>query len=219
MAGEWICEAGGRGVGGLGSLGAGRGPGPLPRALPALTGGSPQLSMLRISPSMGHTLDVSLALRHLLFLLEYCMVTGYDWWDTLLHVQPAMVQSLVEKLHEEYTRQNAALQQVAPLWPPLGAREPRPLGPGSPAPQPCSVQSPLWALGAGGDGPAPRGCPSTLLWRKPLRGPLGEGVGVSLPASCSHLPPPRPHPGAVHPDPGHEGLTVQAVPLHGGPCV
>lgn len=61
---------------------------------------------------MGHTLDVSLALRHLLFLLEYCMVTGYDWWDTLLHVQPGMVQSLVEKLHEEYTRQNAALQQV-----------------------------------------------------------------------------------------------------------
>ncbi|XP_053437477.1 mediator of RNA polymerase II transcription subunit 16 isoform X2 [Nycticebus coucang] len=71
-----------------------------------------KLSMLRISPSMGHTLDVSLALRHLLFLLEYCMVTGYDWWDILLHVQPSMVQSLVEKLHEEYTRQNAALQQV-----------------------------------------------------------------------------------------------------------
>uniref|UniRef100_A0A2K6F5P0 Mediator of RNA polymerase II transcription subunit 16 n=1 Tax=Propithecus coquereli TaxID=379532 RepID=A0A2K6F5P0_PROCO len=71
-----------------------------------------KLSMLRISPSMGHTLDVNLALRHLLFLLEYCMVTGYDWWDILLHVQPSMVQSLVEKLHEEYTRQNAALQQV-----------------------------------------------------------------------------------------------------------
>lgn len=69
--------------------------------------------MLRISPSMGHTLDVNLALRHLLFLLEYCMVTGYDWWDILLHVQPTMVQSLVERLHEEYTRQKAALQQVA----------------------------------------------------------------------------------------------------------
>lgn len=68
--------------------------------------------MLRISPSMGPTLEVGLALRHLLFLLEYCMVTGYDWWDILLHVQPGMVQSLVERLHEEYTRQNAALQQV-----------------------------------------------------------------------------------------------------------
>ena len=76
----------------------------------------PQLSMLRISPSMGHSLDAGLALRHLLFLLEYCMVTGYDWWDILLHVQPNMVQSLVEKLHEEYTRQKAELQQVpAPL--------------------------------------------------------------------------------------------------------
>lgn len=40
------------------------------------------------------------------------MVTGYDWWDILLHVQPGMVQSLVERLHEEYTRQKPALQQV-----------------------------------------------------------------------------------------------------------
>lgn len=71
-----------------------------------------QLSMLRISPSMGHSLDMNMSLRHLLFLLEYCMVTGYDWWDILLHVQPGMVQNLVEKLHEEYMRQNAALQQV-----------------------------------------------------------------------------------------------------------
>ncbi|XP_041059988.1 mediator of RNA polymerase II transcription subunit 16 isoform X1 [Carcharodon carcharias] len=71
-----------------------------------------KLSMLRISPSMGHTLDMNTSLRHLLFLLEYCMVTGYDWWDILLHVQPNMVQNLVEKLHEEYTRQNQALQQV-----------------------------------------------------------------------------------------------------------
>lgn len=61
---------------------------------------------------MGHVLDMNISLRHLLFLLEYCMVTGYDWWDILLHVQPGMVQNLVEKLHEEYMRQNAALQQV-----------------------------------------------------------------------------------------------------------
>lgn len=72
----------------------------------------PQLSMLRISPSLGHPLEPKLALQHLLFLLEYCMVTGYDWWDILLHVQPGMVQSLVERLHEEYTRQKPALQQV-----------------------------------------------------------------------------------------------------------
>lgn len=79
-----------------------------------------KLSMLRISPSMGHVLDMNMSLRHLLFLLEYCMVTGYDWWDILLHVQPSMVQNLVEKLHEEYMRQNAALQQVGgwELWAP-----------------------------------------------------------------------------------------------------
>lgn len=89
-----------------------QGPGPAPVASLAARL-LRQLSMLRISPSMGHALEVHLALRHLLFLLEYCMVTGYDWWDILLHVQPGMVQSLVEKLHEEYTRQNAALQQVS----------------------------------------------------------------------------------------------------------
>ncbi|XP_052021796.1 mediator of RNA polymerase II transcription subunit 16 isoform X2 [Apodemus sylvaticus] len=71
-----------------------------------------KLSMLRVSPSLGHPLEPKLALQHLLFLLEYCMVTGYDWWDILLHVQPGMVQSLVERLHEEYTRQKPALQQV-----------------------------------------------------------------------------------------------------------
>lgn len=73
----------------------------------------PQLYMLRVSPSMGQMLEMNTTLRHLLFLLEYCMVTGYDWWDVLLHVQPTMVHNLVEKLHEEYMRQNLALQQVS----------------------------------------------------------------------------------------------------------
>uniref|UniRef100_A0A4W4HRY5 Mediator of RNA polymerase II transcription subunit 16 n=1 Tax=Electrophorus electricus TaxID=8005 RepID=A0A4W4HRY5_ELEEL len=71
-----------------------------------------KLHMIRVSPSMGQILDMNTLLRHLLFLLEYCMVTGYDWWDVLLHVQPGMVHNLVEKLHEEYMRQNQALQQV-----------------------------------------------------------------------------------------------------------
>lgn len=62
---------------------------------------------------MGQVLEMNTTLRHLLFLLEYCMVTGYDWWDVLLHVQPTMVHNLVEKLHEEYMRQNQALQQVS----------------------------------------------------------------------------------------------------------
>uniref|UniRef100_A0A8C8GQE1 Mediator of RNA polymerase II transcription subunit 16 n=1 Tax=Oncorhynchus tshawytscha TaxID=74940 RepID=A0A8C8GQE1_ONCTS len=56
-----------------------------------------KLHMIRVSPSMGQMLDMNTLLRHLLFLLEYCMVTGYDWWDNL---------------HEEYIRQNQALQQV-----------------------------------------------------------------------------------------------------------
>lgn len=38
-----------------------------------------KLHMLRVSPSMGQVLEMNTTLRHLLFLLEYCMVTGYDW--------------------------------------------------------------------------------------------------------------------------------------------
>uniref|UniRef100_A0A3Q2Q565 Mediator of RNA polymerase II transcription subunit 16 n=1 Tax=Fundulus heteroclitus TaxID=8078 RepID=A0A3Q2Q565_FUNHE len=83
-----------------------------------------KLHMLRVSPSMGQVLDMNTTLRHLLFLLEYCMVTGYDWWDVLLHVQPSMVHNLVEKLHEEYMRQNQALQQVRTLQNLLGAARP-----------------------------------------------------------------------------------------------
>ncbi|MGH0120772.1 UNVERIFIED_CONTAM: hypothetical protein FKN15_027138 [Acipenser sinensis] len=79
-----------------------------------------KLHMLRVSPSMGHTLDMNTSLRHLLFLLEYCMVTGYDWWDILLHVQPGMVHNLVDKLHEEYMRQNQALQQGSLVRPGFG---------------------------------------------------------------------------------------------------
>lgn len=97
------------------------------RAVRPLSIASPQLSMLRISPSLGHPLEPKLALQHLLFLLEYCMVTGYDWWDILLHVQPGMVQSLVERLHEEYTRQKPALQQVGLTGGRGGAPESLPL--------------------------------------------------------------------------------------------
>uniref|UniRef100_A0A8C7SF26 Mediator of RNA polymerase II transcription subunit 16 n=1 Tax=Oncorhynchus mykiss TaxID=8022 RepID=A0A8C7SF26_ONCMY len=57
-----------------------------------------KLHMIRVSPSIGQMLDMNTLLRHLLFLLEYCM--------------QGMVHNLVEKLHEEYMRQNQALQQV-----------------------------------------------------------------------------------------------------------
>ncbi|XP_061540678.1 mediator of RNA polymerase II transcription subunit 16 isoform X2 [Phycodurus eques] len=85
-----------------------------------------KLHMLRVSPSMGQVLEMNTTLRHLLFLLEYCMVTGYDWWDVLLHVQPGMVHNLVDRLHEEYMRQNQALQQ---LHPQVSAQTPRPQHP------------------------------------------------------------------------------------------
>lgn len=133
--------------------------------------------MLRISPSMGHTLDVSLALRHLLFLLEYCMVTGYDWWDTLLHVQPGMVQSLVEKLHEEYTRQNAALQQVAHSRGAKAALPPRQLSVSSLF---CGRLGPVGRVGPTCPAQSPPSCSGELL-----PGPRG----VPLPVPTTRRPP------------------------------
>lgn len=65
---------------------------------------------------MGYLLEVGLVLWYLFFLLEYCMVIGYDWWDILLYVQFSMVQSLVEKLYEEYMCQIVVLQQVFFIW-------------------------------------------------------------------------------------------------------
>lgn len=142
---------------------------------------APQLSMLRISPSMGHPLDLSLALRHLLFLLEYCMVTGYDWWDILLHVQPAMVQSLVDRLHEEYTRQTAALQQVGrTAWRWERAADPH--------------QQRPWAARRGQrslPGREPGGSPSGSLAGAPQGGRAGL-CGVWAPCASANAPGPGP---------------------------
>lgn len=171
--------------------------GPVPRAGRPLTrlAAAPQLSMLRISPSMGHPLDLSLALRHLLFLLEYCMVTGYDWWDILLHVQPAMVQSLVDRLHEEYTRQTAALQQVGRPGSARAAR--RGVGSGQPTPTSSAHGQRDAGRGPSREGSlagAPQGA-----WREPLR---EGGPGCAASGHRARLPMPQDQvPAALTPGP------------------
>lgn len=156
---------------------------------------APQLSMLRISPSMGHPLDLSLALRHLLFLLEYCMVTGYDWWDILLHVQPAMVQSLVDRLHEEYTRQTAALQQVGRPGSVRATR--RGVGSGRPTPTSSAHGQRDAGRGPSREGSlagAPQGA-----WREPLR---EGGPGCAASGHRARLPMPQDQvPAALTPGP------------------
>lgn len=44
-------------------------------------------------------------------LLEFCLVTGLDWWDLLVCLRANMLEAVVEKFTENYNRQNAACKQ------------------------------------------------------------------------------------------------------------
>lgn len=44
-------------------------------------------------------------------LLEYCLVTGLDWWDVLIALRPAMVDAVCDRLTEAMARQPPATQQ------------------------------------------------------------------------------------------------------------
>lgn len=44
-------------------------------------------------------------------LLEYCLVTGLDWWDLLVSLRSSMLEAVVEKFTESFNRQNSASKQ------------------------------------------------------------------------------------------------------------
>ncbi|GAB6031974.1 Mediator of RNA polymerase II transcription subunit 16 [Chamberlinius hualienensis] len=44
-------------------------------------------------------------------LLEYCLVTGIDWWDILISLRPGMVESICERLSDSFNRQLLPFQQ------------------------------------------------------------------------------------------------------------
>ncbi|KAF5301612.1 hypothetical protein FQA39_LY10659 [Lamprigera yunnana] len=43
--------------------------------------------------------------------LEYCLVTGLDWFDLLLAIRPGMLDPLCERLTESFNRQSMGIQQ------------------------------------------------------------------------------------------------------------
>lgn len=55
----------------------------------------------------GATLSVPLATT----LLEYCLVTGLDWWDILISIRPNMLDAVCDRLSESFNRQPPAVQQ------------------------------------------------------------------------------------------------------------
>ncbi|XP_055948593.1 mediator of RNA polymerase II transcription subunit 16-like [Argiope bruennichi] len=68
-----------------------------------------QLFLYRLCPvtDIGGPMTTSYALT----VLEYCLMTGTDWWDVVLSLRPGWIESICEKFTESFNRQPAAAQQ------------------------------------------------------------------------------------------------------------
>ena len=52
-------------------------------------------------------------ISHMLNLYEYCLLTGYDYWDLLVSTQSTLVDILIERIEEKYSTQiNTSFQRV-----------------------------------------------------------------------------------------------------------
>ena len=49
---------------------------------------------------------------NLVTMLEYCLVSGYDWWDLTICAKPAHLEPICTRLTEDFNRQPQALQQL-----------------------------------------------------------------------------------------------------------
>eukprot|EP00057_Strongylocentrotus_purpuratus_P011429 XP_011665903.1 PREDICTED: mediator of RNA polymerase II transcription subunit 16 [Strongylocentrotus purpuratus] len=74
------------------------------------------LCMFKIEPTLGQGLDQVTARAHtiaqVVHLLEYCLVTGYDWWDLLLTITPNMVDTVLDRLSDSVNRQSSSTQEL-----------------------------------------------------------------------------------------------------------
>lgn len=71
-----------------------------------------QIYLYRIHPiseqgTGGVPVNVSLATT----LLEYCLVTGLDWWDALISIRPNMLDAVCDRLTDNFNKQPMAVQQ------------------------------------------------------------------------------------------------------------
>lgn len=44
-------------------------------------------------------------------MLEYCLILGNDWWDIMLSLRPNIIDGIVEKLKDGFTKQSPSIQQ------------------------------------------------------------------------------------------------------------
>ncbi|KAF5274831.1 hypothetical protein FQR65_LT00414 [Abscondita terminalis] len=67
------------------------------------------LHMFKLPPQVDSSTPLSVP--YATTMLEYCLVTGLDWFDLLLAVRPGMLDPLCERLTESFNRQSSAIQQ------------------------------------------------------------------------------------------------------------
>ena len=53
--------------------------------------------------------------NNLVTMLEYCLVSGYDWWDLTICAKPGHLEAICERLTEDFNKQPPALQQLVRL--------------------------------------------------------------------------------------------------------
>ncbi|KAK6618699.1 hypothetical protein RUM43_013090 [Polyplax serrata] len=68
-----------------------------------------QLYLYRLTPISEHGGPITVP--YACTLLEYCLVTGLDWWDLLVSLRSSMLEAVVEKFTESFNRQNSASKQ------------------------------------------------------------------------------------------------------------
>lgn len=52
-----------------------------------------------------------LTVTHACALLEFCLVTGLDWWDVLIALRPPLIETVCERFNDTFHRQLSAVQQ------------------------------------------------------------------------------------------------------------
>ncbi|XP_022664533.1 mediator of RNA polymerase II transcription subunit 16-like [Varroa destructor] len=68
-----------------------------------------QLALFRLPPvtEPGAPISVPFAAT----VLEYCLITGVDWWDVLVSLRPGLIEKVSEKLCEVFDKQPPGIQQ------------------------------------------------------------------------------------------------------------
>nr|XP_039257830.1 mediator of RNA polymerase II transcription subunit 16-like [Styela clava] len=71
------------------------------------------LMMYKIAPWLQKMSPVGwMAAHHISQLLYFCIISGHEWWDVLLHMQTSTVNLVCEQLSKEFSNQSPPMQQM-----------------------------------------------------------------------------------------------------------